>query len=124
MKTLLIILLALSLQMCVTKPQTEQKGCFTGKLVKRGICGQRVIQLVSESMDGIAFAANWTDSLSGKQYEKVFAVANSCDFPVSLKEGDTFNFRLTTTPTSDCIQCYAYTPVPEEKNNLVVGCAN
>ena len=122
MKTIFIILLALSLQMCATRPQTKQRGCFKGKLVKRGICGQRVIQLLSEPSAGIAFAVNWTDSLSGKQYAKVFSVGNTCDFPVSVKEGDEFSFTLTNIPAPDCIQCYAYTPVPAEKNNVAVGC--
>jgi hypothetical protein len=126
MKTLLpiIILLTtlLTFQMCATKPQADLQTCFTGKLVKRGICGQRVVQLVDGPKEGLAFARNWTDSLSGKQYTNVFTVANPCDFPATIEQDVEFTFSLTTTPGSGCIQCYAYTPVPGERNFVVVGC--
>jgi hypothetical protein len=122
MKTILAVLTLLLFQMCSPKPQTEQGTCYTGKLVKRGICGQRVVQLVDGPQEGLAFARNWTDSLSGKQYMNVFAVSNTCDFPVTIKQDEEFTFSLITTPGSGCMQCQAYTPVPGEKNDVVVGC--
>lgn len=111
-------------QMCATKPPVNKAGnCFTGKLVKKGICGQRVVQLLSVPVEGIVYAENWTDTLSHKQYSKVFTVSNSCNFPVAIKEGEEFRFTLTTERGSTCVQCYAYTATPEEKNNILTGCS-
>jgi hypothetical protein len=123
MKRNLVLLVLLPLfQLCSTRPQTDEKACFTGKLVKRGICGQRVVQLIGQPDGGMAIAQNWTDSLSHKAYENVFTVGNSCNFPSTIKEGDEFTFTMTTQPDSDCAQCMAYTPVPEQKNSVIVGC--
>ncbi|MES2371551.1 MAG: hypothetical protein V4557_03160 [Bacteroidota bacterium] len=123
MKNVLSILAVLVLiTACSPKPQNTLISCFTGKLVKRGICGQRVIQLISEPAESIVMARNWTDSMSGKKYENVFTVANPCDFPAAIKEGEEFTFSITTTPGSGCITCYAYTTVPKESNNIVSGC--
>lgn len=123
MKNVLSILVVLVLVMaCSPKPQNALTSCFKGKLVKRGICGQRVIQLLSEPAEEISMARNWTDSMSGKKYENVFTVANPCDFPAAIKEGEDFTFSITTTPGSGCITCYAYTTTPRENNNIVSGC--
>ncbi|MCW3088405.1 MAG: hypothetical protein JWQ78_1791 [Sediminibacterium sp.] len=122
MKILLGLMILFCFQMCVTRPQGVVKTCFSGKLVKRGICGQRVIQVLSDAKKGLEYARTWTDSLSGRQYTNVFTVSNACDFPASVKDGDTLSFALTAVPPSICVTCYAYTPVPVEKNRIVVGC--
>jgi hypothetical protein len=109
-----------SLPFCTPRPQAVNS-CFQGRLVKKGICGQRVIELVGAGT-GLAAARHWRDSLSGKDFENVFTVANPCDFPATVQQGDTFEFRLTRTPGGGCVQCYAYTPVPAEKNNILIGC--
>jgi hypothetical protein len=121
MKAIIVIIL-LGLIACSPKPQNTSVSCFKGKLVKRGICGQRVVQLVGREVGAIVTAAKWTDSLSGKSYENVFTVANPCDFPAGIKEGEEFNFSITTSRGEGCITCYAYTPVPAEKNNITTGC--
>jgi Cu/Ag efflux protein CusF len=96
--------------------------CFQGKLVKRGICGQRVIQVLDQQTTGLELARTWTDSLSHRQYENVFTVANPCNFPVDIKEGDTFSFNVVTAEDSACVQCYAFTPVPAQQNKISTGC--
>jgi hypothetical protein len=93
-----------------------------GKLVKRGICGQYVVQLMGAPADGIVYAQQWTDSMSHKSYENVFTIANPCSFPATIKEGDSFGFSITQTADSACIQCRAYTPTPAERNNIITGC--
>lgn len=127
MKTVLLSAVLL-VAACSPKPQADSPElnrsttCFKGKLVKRGICGQRVIQLLSDPSSTVAMAKDWTDSLSNRQYQNVFTVANPCDFPAAIKEGEEFTFSITTNPGSNCITCYAYTPVPAEKNNIKTGC--
>jgi hypothetical protein len=99
----------------------EQKKCFRGILVKKGICGQRVIQISSQNKDAVSYATQWKDEISGKRYENVFTVDNSCAFPAAIKEGEEFNFELTADKANDCVQCAAYTPVPKEKNSIIVS---
>jgi hypothetical protein len=126
MKPVLAILTCVLLlnlfQYCSPKPQAGSTACMQGKLVKRGICGQYVVQLMSEPADGISYAKQWTDSMAQKSYENVFTVSNPCNFPASIKEGDTFNFTITSEADAPCIQCRAYTPTPSQRNNIITGC--
>ena len=99
----------------------EQEKCLKGILVKKGICGQRVIKIISQSKDGVSYATQWKDDISGKSYENVFTVENSCAFPVAIKEGEEFNFKLTAEKANDCVHCAAHTPVPKEKNSIIIS---
>lgn len=94
--------------------------CFKGILVKKGICGERVIKIISENRDGLSYTAQWKDE-AGKSYENVFAVDNSCAFPAAISEGAEFNFKLTAAAKNDCVRCAAHTPVPAEKNSIVIS---
>ncbi len=98
----------------------ENDQCLKGILVKSGICGQRVIEITSQNKNGVTYAAQWTDELSKKTYKNVFTVENSCAFPAAIKEGDEFSFKLTSDTSNDCVQCRAYTPVPNEVNSIIV----
>src|SRR5688500_16407755 len=69
---------------CIEKPDTD--GCYTGKLVKKGPCGQMVIEILSADKSGLQYAAQWTDPVSRKLYQNVFTVHNICDFPGNLTE--------------------------------------
>ena len=99
----------------------EAGQCMKGILVKKGICGQRVIKITSLNKEGVVYAAEWKDDLSGKIYENVFTVENSCSFPASINEGDEVSFKLTSDKTNNCVVCQAFTPVPKEKNNIIVS---
>jgi hypothetical protein len=103
------------------KALADQGTCVTGVLVKAGICGQRVIKITSQNKGGLAYAARWEDQSSGKTYENVFTVAKSCAFPTTMKEGEQINFKLTTDTANECAQCLAFTPVPGEKNNIIIN---
>lgn len=103
------------------KQNLEGGQCITGILVKKGICGQRVIKINSQNKDGIAYAVRWKDDTSGKTYENVFTVENFCSFPASINEGEEFTFKLTSDRSNNCVTCMAFTPVPEEKNSIVVN---
>ncbi len=97
-----------------------KQNCFKGILVKKGLCGERVIRIVSVIRDGVSYAAQWKDE-SGNTYEDVFAVQNFCSFPASLTEGSEFNFKLTAETKNDCVRCAAVTPVPVEKNSIQIS---
>jgi hypothetical protein len=119
---LTIATILLFCQYCSPKPQNGSTTCLEGKLVKRGICGQFVVQLLSNPVDGLVYAPQWTDSMSNKSYENVFTIANPCSFPATIKEGETFSFSITQNTDSPCIQCKAYTPTPSQRNNIITGC--
>ena len=99
----------------------ETSQCMKGILVKKGICGQRVIKVTSANKDGVAYATQWKDESTGKTYENVFAVDNECAFPATINEGDELSFKLTSNKTNDCVLCAAFTPVPKEKNSIIVN---
>lgn len=122
MRTIIFLIMIIVTGACTHKMQRDPAPCFRGKLVKRGICGQRLVELISPPAEIIHMAGRWTDSLSGKRYTNVFTVANPCDFPAAVKEGEEFSFMLTNKKAGDCIQCYVYTAMPVEKNNILVGC--
>jgi len=98
----------------------KEGGTFLGKLVKKGICGQRVIQVVSNVNGAFVINSKWKDTSSGKEYEDVFAVENRCDFPSAIKEGDTFTFQIAKAKITNCALCEAYTEEPPQKNAIIV----
>ncbi|MBV9987556.1 MAG: hypothetical protein JO301_07750 [Chitinophagaceae bacterium] len=121
-RTWTILLLGCCLANCTPKPPSIAGACYQGRLVKKGTCGQRVVELLGKDDTRLELAKQWRDSLSGREYQNVFTVANSCDFPANIQQGETFSFRLTASTGASCVQCYAYTPVPTEKNNILIGC--
>ncbi len=96
--------------------------CLMGKLVKRGICGQYVIELQSADAQGVEIAKSWNDPSSATSYKNVFTVANPCDFPSAIKQGETFTFTLADKGVNTCSLCEAYTPTPSARNLISVNC--
>ena len=99
----------------------EQGDCIRGTLVKKGMCGQLVVKIISEKKNEITYASSWKDESTGKTHENVFTVENSCAFPNSINEGGEFYFKVTSKSSNDCVQCAAFTPVPKEKNSILVS---
>lgn len=97
-------------------------GCYTGKLVKKGICGQYVIELQSSDKESLEIAAMWNDPSSATNYQNVFTVANPCDFPANIKQGEAFTFTIAGQEINTCALCEAFTPTPAAKNLITVGC--
>jgi len=101
---------------------TKKTGCLQGKIVKKGLCGQLVVQLLSQQADGLQIAAAWHDSSTGTTHQNVFSVANYCDQPQNLSVGQIINFSVQSSTTKDCAICQAYTPIPEEKTPIQINC--
>ena len=78
------------------------------------------ISLVEGNIDTSLISGNWTDESTGKSYRKVFGLANPCDFPASIKEGDEFSFVIDTAKGKDCAVCMAYYPTPPHKLSIKV----
>lgn len=107
-----------------TSPSSSKavSDCLTGKLVKRGICGQYVIELQSANAQGLEIAESWYDPSSAISYKNVFTVANACDFPSAIKQGEIFTFTLADKGLNTCSLCEAYTPTPSARNLISVPC--
>ena len=97
------------------------ENCYTGVLKIKGMCGQRVIAVLDKNTS-IETDSVWVNPGKGDTLQYVFSVSNVCDFPSTIKAGDTLKFYLSTAKEKECVVCMAYTPVPEVKNKIQVGC--
>jgi hypothetical protein len=84
-----------------------------GKLAVNGICSNITITLVEGNLDPGQFENNWTDPTNGITYQNAFRLANPCQFPSHIREGDEFYFRVTTRVNETCATCLAYYPTPQ-----------
>ena len=84
-----------------------------GKLAVNGICSNITITLVEGNLDSGQFENNWTDPTTGITYQNAFRLANPCQFPSHIREGDEFYFRVTTRVNETCATCLAYYPTPQ-----------
>lgn len=93
---------------------------FIGKLVKKGICLNYVIEVNDPSFPQDMIELNWKDEFSGKKYSNVFTVKNVCRFPSNISEEDSFEFIIENKKDLPCAVCEAYTPVPSKFINITV----
>ena len=93
---------------------------YKGRLEIAGICMNYTIKLLEGEIDTSKITANWKDEVAGKSYTNVFALANPCTFPVSIKQGDEFYFYIDTSAGKGCITCMAYYPKPSKKLPITV----
>ena len=94
--------------------------CFTGKLVKKGICMNYVIQVMDENFDKKIIEITWRDDSSKQDFQNVFTLGSVCDFPSDMSEGDLFNFSILDYYDKQCAVCLAYTPTPKKSINIIV----
>lgn len=88
-------------------------GCYKGRLEVKGICSNYTIKVLDAT--GLAWTqSKWTDEQTGKKHTQVFKLANPCNFPESIKEGDEFYFTLDTGKLERCTTCMAYYPTPQK----------
>jgi len=84
-----------------------------GKLAVNGICSNITLTLVEGNLDSGQFENSWTDPVTGITYQKAFRLANPCQFPSQISEGEEFYFRVTTRVNETCATCLAYYPTPQ-----------
>ena len=122
MKSNLTIILAAAF-VCFSNFQCQKPKegkALTGRLEVKGPCGQFVVSLIKGKMDHALLQASWTDSSTGKAYKNVFAVGNSCRFPVNdMNAGDEFLFPIGGKP-QNCMVCMMYYPTPDKKVLITV----
>lgn len=111
-----IFLLTISAENCKTKDKKSKafSEVFKAKLEIKAICMNYTIRVV-DPIDTLNVVTNWTDETTNKSYKNVFALANPCNFPDSIKQGDEFYFVIDTVGTKPCMVCMAYYPTPGKK---------
>ncbi|TMI83248.1 MAG: hypothetical protein E6H10_08195 [Bacteroidetes bacterium] len=113
-----LAILTLSAHNC-NKKVSQNK--YKGRLEIAGICMNYTIKLLEGNIDTSRISSNWADDVTGKSYKNVFALANPCSFPSSIKQGDEFYFYLDTATEKGCITCMAYYPKPPKKLSIRVA---
>ena len=93
---------------------------YKAKLETKALCMNYTLRLVEGNIDTSLISASWTDESKGKTFDKVFGLANPCDFPSTINEGDEFYFTIDTAKTKDCAVCMAYYPTPPRKLSIKV----
>lgn len=83
-----------------------------GKLAVNGICSNITITLVEGDLEPTQFENSWTDPITGITYQKAFRLANPCQFPSHIREGDEFYFRVRPSVNESCVTCLAFYPTP------------
>ena len=111
----LTTLLVLSLPAEKCNEKKNDSGVYKAKLEIKALCMNYTLRLVEGNMDTSMIVANWKDETTGKSYQKVFGLANPCDFPSNIKEGDEFYFTIDTVKARNCAVCMAYYPTPQKK---------
>ena len=118
MKQFYIILILVMLLSC--NDDNDNINAFSGKLVKKGICMNYVIEVNESDFPQDMIEKKWTDESSNKEYKNVFRLESICDFPESIKENDSFNFVIDNDKENLCAVCYAYTPTPDKSVSITV----
>ena len=99
----------------------SQSGKLKGKLVIKEICSHYVVQVIGGSVDSSRVVNAWKDEKRKLSFDKVFTVANRCDFPANLNEGDEFEFSFDPNPApQECAVCMAYYPTPDKTNAIKI----
>ena len=123
MKTLLalaiIILIGLTAQKCNEKKSAGS--VYKAKLEIKALCMNYTIRLLEGNLDTSKITGTWTDETTGKSYTNVFGLANPCDFPSSINQGDEFFFSIDTAKVQNCAVCMAYYPTPPKKLTIKIA---
>jgi len=108
-----IFLLTIAASKCNEKKDADT--VYKGRLEISGICMNYTIKLLEGNIDTAKIVSNWTDESTKKNHNNVFALANPCNFPGTIKEGDEFYFTIDNASTEPCMVCEAYYPTPGKK---------
>mgnify|MGYP002007706275 CR=1 FL=1 len=93
---------------------------YNGKLVKKGICMNYVIQVNNKDFPKELIEEFWIDDFTSKEFSNVFALESVCDFPTNIDEGQSFKFIIDQKKDNFCAVCKAYSPVPSKYLSITV----
>ena len=113
-----IFLLSASADKCSSKKNKQTT--YKAKLETKALCMNYTFRLLEGNVDTSLISASWTDESKGQTYANAFGLANPCDFPDTIKEGDEFYFTIDTAKSKDCAVCMAFYPTPPRKLSIKV----
>ncbi len=117
MKTFILLtglfVLTASADQCGKKKVSSTR--LKAKLETKAICSNYTLRITEGEIDSSLVVAEWTDENTNKSYKKAFGLANPCDFPKDIAEGQEFYFVIDTAKQKDCAVCMAYYPTPPKK---------
>lgn len=108
-----VLLSSVSANKCNNK--TNAPATYKAKLETKALCMNYTLRLLESDADTSMVTSSWTDEATGKSYKNAFGLANPCDFPPNIRQGDEFYFVIDTAKTKDCAVCMAYYPTPPKK---------
>lgn len=120
MKQLLLLPGLFLLTASADKCSKKSSNTYKARLETKALCMNYTLRLVEGNIDTSLINASWTDESTGKTFNNVFGLANPCDFPSTINEGDEFYFTIDTPKTKDCAVCMAYYPTPPRKLSIKV----
>lgn len=121
MKLVLLLSVVTMLTLSASDCNNKSNGkTYKGRLEIKGICSNYTISLLEGEMDTSKIVASWTDEVTNKTYQNVFALGSPCSFPSSIAEGETFSFTIDTAEQKDCVICMAYYPKPPKNIPIIV----
>jgi hypothetical protein len=121
MNRIFLTLIAIAVLCSSYECNKSKSGKLKGKLVIKELCSHYVVQIIDGNVDSSKVVNNWKDEKRQVIFDKVFAVANRCDFPSRLNEGDEFEFTFDPNPApQNCAVCMAYYPIPDKTNAVKI----
>ena len=109
-----LFLLALSATRCKNEEKATA-GPLKARLETKALCSNYTFTVTGGNIDTSLVAASWSDETTGKTFTKAFGIANPCDFPADIKEGEEFYFTIEKQSSKECAVCMAYYPTPPKK---------
>ena len=121
MNRILLALMAIVVICSAYECNNSKSGKLKGRLVVKELCSHYVVQVIKGGVDSSTVVNNWKDEKRQITFDKVFTVANRCDFPADLKEGDEFEFNFDPNPApQNCAVCMAFYPTPGKTNAIKI----
>ncbi|MET0465096.1 MAG: hypothetical protein ABW007_18165 [Chitinophagaceae bacterium] len=113
-----LIVLSASANKCGSKK--SEGNTYKARLETKALCMNYTLTLLEGNIDTSLINSSWTDESKGKSFANAFGLANPCDFPSTINEGDEFFFTIDTAKDKDCAVCMAYYPTPPRKLTIKV----
>lgn len=113
-----LVVLSASASKCGSKKSDATT--YKAKLETKALCMNYTFTLLEGNIDTALINSRWTDESKGKTFTNAFGLANPCDLPATINEGDEFFFTIDTAKNKDCAVCMAYYPTPPRKLTIKV----
>lgn len=106
---------------CSSKATKGGGSRYKARFEVAGMCSNYTFSVIEGKIDPFRVEATWTDPQTNKTYWKAFGISNPCDFPSTIKEGDTFYFEIVPEKKDQkCAVCMAFYPTPAKKLHIKV----